>query len=164
MTDQRISRRMGKVAYEAACRIYFIEAVGMDRVKIGYTLDPAKRFVGMLTSSPAPLSLLGCIAGGPQREAELHALLAEHRLHGEWFAMVPEVMAIVATAETQYGQEFYNQVARQRGAALQEYLGKMKAGEVVRPTRGPLRRPRQKKPSRYDWSPEDPFRKPGAST
>lgn len=163
MTEQRISRKMGKDAYEGACRIYFIEAVGMDRVKIGYTVNPARRFVGMLTSSPAPLSLLGCMPGGPQKEAQLHAQLAEHRLHGEWFRMVPAVMAVVAGAETIYGQEFYNQVARQRGAGLGEYLAKMRAGEVVRPTRGKLKRPRLKKSSRYDWSPEDPLRKTGAT-
>ena len=139
-TKPRLSRRMGKTEYEAGCRIYFIEAVGMNLVKIGYTINPPKRFMAMLTASPAPLSLLGCIAGGPQKEAKLHAQLAEHRLHGEWFKMVPEVLSVVATADRQYGHEFYNQVARERGAALQEYLVKLKAGEVVRPTRGKEKR------------------------
>jgi hypothetical protein len=132
--------------YEHVSRIYFIEAVGLSLVKIGYTVDPVKRFMGMLTMSPVPLSLLGSIWGGPQKEAEIHAKLATFRTHGEWFKMTAEVMAIVATAETSYGSDMLNQVARVRGAALQEYLAKMKRGEVVRPTRGKLKRPRSLNP------------------
>jgi len=143
-TKPRVSRRLGKVEYENCCRIYFIEAVGMDLIKIGYTIDPAKRFLAMLTSSPAPLSLLGSISGGPQKELEIHTALDEHRLHGEWFKKVPPVMALVETADQLYGHEFYNQVARERGAALREYLAKMKRGEVVRPTRGAEKRPRSR--------------------
>jgi hypothetical protein len=158
-TQPRISRRLGKVEYEACCRIYFIEAVGMNLVKIGYTIDPARRFMTMLTMSPAPLSLLGSITGGPQKEAEIHGRLEPHRLHGEWFKMVPEVMAIVAAAEQHYGHEFYNQVARQRGAALREYLAKMKAGEVVRPTRGKLKRPRSLNPKNEPYVASSPYRR-----
>ncbi len=141
-TKPRVSRRLGKAEYENCCRIYFIEAVGMDLIKIGYTIDPAKRFLSMLTVSPAPLTLLGSITGGPQREGEIHAQLEAHRLHGEWFKKVPEVMALVATAEHVYGHEFCNQVARERGAALKVYLERMKRGEVVRPTKGKEKRPR----------------------
>jgi hypothetical protein len=145
-TRPRVSRRLGKAEYENCCRIYFIEAVGMDLIKIGYTIDPAKRFLTMLTMSPAPLSLLGSLSGGPQKELEIHDKLEPQRLHGEWFKKTPEVMAVVATAEQLYGHDFYNQVARERGAALQEYLAKMKRGEVVRPTRGKLKRPRSLNP------------------
>jgi len=142
----RASRRLGKDMYEHVSRIYFIEAVSLNLIKIGYTVDPVKRFMGMLTMSPVPLSLLGSIWGGPQREAEIHAQLEPFRLHGEWFKKVPEVMAVVNTSELSYGNEMLNQVARQRGAALQEYLAKMKRGEVVRPTKGKHKRPRSLNP------------------
>ena len=148
-----VSRRLGKAEYENCCRIYFIEAVGMDLIKIGYTIDPVRRFMGMLTMSPAPLSLLGSISGGPQKELKIHAELEPHRLHGEWFRKVPEVMVVVATAEQTYGHGLLNQVARQRGAALQEYLARMKAGEVVRPTRGKLKRPRSLQSRDLPYSP-----------
>jgi len=151
-----VSRRLGSAEYENCCRIYFIEAVGMGLIKIGYTIDPAKRFMTMLTMSPAPLSLLGSISGGPQKETEIHAQLEPHRLHGEWFKATPEVMAIVATAEQRYGQEFFNQVARVRGAALQEYLAKMKRGEVVRPTRGKEKRPRSLNPRTEPYEASSP--------
>lgn len=145
-TQPRISRRIGKDAYEHLSKIYFIEAVGLDLIKIGYTIDPVKRFMGMLTMCPVPLSLLGSIWGGPQRELVIHEQLAEHRTHGEWFKKVPEVMAVVATSETSYGTELLNQVARHRGAALKDYLDRMKRGEVVRPTRGANKRPRSLNP------------------
>jgi hypothetical protein len=148
-TKPRASRRLGKELYEHICKIYFIEAVGMDLIKIGYTVNPTQRFMGMLTTSPAPLSLLGSIWGGPQKELEIHARLEPHRLHGEWFKKVPEVMEVVASADQVYGDEFYNQVARQRGAKLLEYLAKLKAGEVVRPTRGPTRLSKRKTHDRY---------------
>ncbi len=135
---RRLSRRLGKERYERLCEIYFIEAVGLDLIKIGYTLKVLERFKGMLTMSPCPLSLLGTIEGGPQKEVELHAQLAEHWSHGEWYRKSPAVMAVVATA-TPSGAEFLNQHAKRRGEALQAYLAKMKAGEVVRPTRGPNR-------------------------
>lgn len=151
----RISRRLGKEMYEHVSKIYFIEAVGLDLIKIGYTVDPVKRFMGMLTMSPVPLSLLGTIWGGPQRELEIHALLEAHRTHGEWFRKVPEVMALVATAEPSHGENLLNQVARQRGAALKEYLEKMKRGEVVRPTRGKEKRPRSLNPRFAPYEPSN---------
>lgn len=154
----RISRRLGKDQYEHVCKIYFIEAVGMDLIKIGYTIDPVKRFMGMLTVSPAPLSLLGSIWGGPQKELEIHAKLDAYRLHGEWFKKVPAVMEVVATAEQSYGDDLLNQVARQRGAALMEYLAKLKAGEIVRPTRGPLKRRRSVQGKNLPYVPAATFR------
>ena len=50
-TKPRVSRRLGKEMYEHVSKIYFIEAVGLDLIKIGYTVDPVKRFMGMLTMS-----------------------------------------------------------------------------------------------------------------
>lgn len=151
----RASRRLGKDLYQHVCKIYFVEAVGMDLVKIGYTVNPVKRFMAMLTMSPAPLSLLGSMWGGPRRETEIHAKLDEFRVHGEWFEKSPEVMAVVATADLSYGEGMLNQVAKQRGAALQEYLAKLKRGEVVRPTRGKESRPRSLNPRSLPYDPSN---------
>ena len=134
---------------ESYCWVYFIEAVGLDLLKVGYALDLRSRFTSMMTSSPASLSLLGVLQGGPRREMEIHTQLADHRAHGEWFRKTPEVMAVVATATPHKGQEWLNQTAKVRGAALMEYLAKMKRGEVVRPTRGPTRPSKRKTHDRY---------------
>lgn len=132
--------------------VYFIEAVGLDLIKIGYAIDLPKRFTGMMTTSPAALTLLGVLDGGPKLECAIHEQLAAHRAHGEWFRKTPEVMAVVATARPSDGQQFLNQTAKVRGAALQDYLAKLKRGEVVRATRGPNKHPRPKRdyPARYD--------------
>lgn len=132
-------------------RVYFIEAVGLDLVKVGYALDVAKRFTGMMTTSPAPLTLLGMLDGGPKLEAAIHEQLAAHRAHGEWFHKTAEVMAVVATSQPAIGQEWLNQKAKLRGAGLQDYLAKLKAGEVTRPPRGPSKKSRTKR-DRYAWS------------
>lgn len=129
---------------ETYCWVYFIEAVGLDLIKIGYALDLEKRFTGLMTSSPAALTLLGVMQGGPRLETQIHTDLAEHRAHGEWFRKTPEVMAVVAKAEPHWGQKWLNQRAKVRGAALMEYLARMKRGEVVRPTRGPTRPSKRK--------------------
>lgn len=143
------TRAEAKAIRQAMAQVYFIEAVGLDLVKIGYAVDLEKRFTNLMTASPAALTLLGVLPGGAKLEMELHAKLADHRAHGEWFHKTPEVMAVVATAQPSEDQRWLNQRAKVRGAALQAYLAKMKAGEIVRPTRGPLRRPRPPKADPY---------------
>jgi hypothetical protein len=150
---RRISRRIGKDQYEEYCVVYFIEAVGMGLVKIGYTLRPVERFMGMLGVCPCPLSLLGSMQGGPRKERQLHNQLAEYRTHGEWFKKVPEVEAVIATCTHTYGLELMNQVAKYRGEALQAYLAKLKAGEVTRPTKGKHKRPRSLNPGSEPYAP-----------
>ena len=140
---------IAKADREAHSWVYFVEAVGLDLIKIGYALDLEKRFTNLMTSSPAALSLLGVLPGGPRREMEIHDQLAAHRAHGEWFRKVPEVMAVVATAEMHDWQRWLNQRAKVRGAALMEYLAKMKRGEVVRPTRGKTSPAKRKTHDRY---------------
>jgi hypothetical protein len=134
--------------------VYFVEAVGLGLIKIGYAINLPQRFTSLMTSSPVPLTLLGVMDGGAALETRLHIELAEHRTHGEWFLKCPAVLAVVAQARPSEGQEWLNQKARIRGAGLQEYLARMKAGEVVRPTRGPTRNPKKRR-SRYDWSSDE---------
>lgn len=59
-----------------------------SRVKIGRSYDARRRFQGLRTASPVPLKLvyetplLWCSA---LAERTVHAVLSEHREHGEWF-------------------------------------------------------------------------------
>ncbi|MGH7140454.1 MAG: GIY-YIG nuclease family protein [Pirellulales bacterium] len=75
--------------------VYFIEAVGADRVKIGVSSDVGKRFKQLAASFPGPLRLLGTAAGGRAREASLHRRLADFHIGGEWFHLTPGVRAVV---------------------------------------------------------------------
>jgi DNA-binding XRE family transcriptional regulator len=53
-------------------------------VKIGYSADPAMRFV-KVKSDNADAVLLGAARGSLEHEAAIHEILAKHRVSGEWF-------------------------------------------------------------------------------
>jgi hypothetical protein len=81
--------------------IYFIEAVGLDRVKIGYTSGESveRRLLALKTASPVPLKVVGVIEGTQKQERRLHRKYAAHRVCGEWFTVTGELKAYLATFE-----------------------------------------------------------------
>ena len=76
--------------------IYFVEAVGADRIKIGFTDgEPEKRLAALATSSPFPMRLLCLIPGAVQSERDLHEAFADSRRNREWFAATPSLRAFI---------------------------------------------------------------------
>jgi hypothetical protein len=75
--------------------VYFIEAVGADRVKIGVSRNVEQRFSQLAASFPGPLKLLGKVTGGRAREGSLHRRLANFHIGGEWFHLTAGVRAVV---------------------------------------------------------------------
>ena len=68
--------------------IYFIEAVGADAVKVGYSLlDPWKRLLDFQVGCPLELRLLRVAAGDEAHEAALHKRWEAHWIRGEWFRL-----------------------------------------------------------------------------
>ena len=65
--------------------IYAIRAG--DRVKIGYSAEPAVRFNKIKADSPLPVRLMGVTPGDLTAEAALHQRFVEYRIHGEWFLL-----------------------------------------------------------------------------
>lgn len=67
--------------------IYFIEAIGGNAVKVGYTgKDPFKRLRELAVGNHCELLLLGIIPGPQAREGTIHvALGSKNRIRGEWF-------------------------------------------------------------------------------
>jgi hypothetical protein len=65
--------------------IYFIEAIGQDRIKIGKADNPESSLKTLQTGSPVELKLLGILVDKPSRELDLHTQFAADRIHGEWF-------------------------------------------------------------------------------
>jgi DNA-binding XRE family transcriptional regulator len=63
--------------------IYFLKA--NDRIKIGYTHDPADRISQIKTSSPYELEVVLLIDGNRDEERELHDRFRDLRRFGEWF-------------------------------------------------------------------------------
>jgi hypothetical protein len=48
--------------------VYFIEAVGLDVIKVGYARDISERMRKLGPGCPAPLRLLGTMPGGLKTE------------------------------------------------------------------------------------------------
>ncbi len=65
--------------------IYFIEAVGCNRIKIGLAGNVRKRMADLQIASPFPLKLLAQIPGSRRLESLLHRQWSEYWLIGEWF-------------------------------------------------------------------------------
>lgn len=79
--------------------VYFVQAVTGGPIKIGSAVVVEARVAALQVGSPYPLVVLGeAVGAGAPTERALHARLAKHRLHGEWFEDCPEVR--VAMEET----------------------------------------------------------------
>lgn len=72
--------------------IYFVQAEN-GPIKIGVASNLEKRIGNLRGSSPVKLTLLFATHGGATAEANLHHRFREHRLHGEWFAPHPDILA-----------------------------------------------------------------------
>jgi len=72
-------------------KIYFIEAFGLDKIKIGFSRDPQKRLKELQTGSPVKLRLLVSMNGSQQQESMLHEKFAKLSIDGEWFHATKEL-------------------------------------------------------------------------
>jgi hypothetical protein len=90
-------RPIGFEAYRqfAAKAVYFIEAVGLERVKIGYTEALVSRLAHLQISSPVRLRVLAVVKGNRELEAKFHSRFAALRLHGEWFQMGKAIRKLI---------------------------------------------------------------------
>lgn len=72
----------------------FVYFIGGDHgaIKIGRSVNVEVRLRTIQTHSPVPLRILATIEGG-SRERLYHKIFAAHRLHGEWFAPHPDILA-----------------------------------------------------------------------
>lgn len=83
--------------------VYFAEAVGTDRIKIGWSRHhPSKRLVELQTGCPFPIRLLSFFPGFPEDERRLHVALATSRVSPsiEWFYATAEVLEAARGGET----------------------------------------------------------------
>lgn len=76
--------------------IYFIAADEVARVKIGWSIDPVSRLKELQTGCPVALRIVAAVPGTYSMEQQLHVDFAKFRSHGEWFAMVPEILHRIA--------------------------------------------------------------------
>jgi len=75
--------------------IYFIHAIGTERIKIGWAAILSVRLYNLSCSSPFPLKVLCAIPGSRTDEAELHRRFDKIRVHNEWFLYTDELMEFI---------------------------------------------------------------------
>jgi hypothetical protein len=67
------------------CHLYIVEAVGVDRFKVGSSIDVGRRIRQLAVASPFPLELRHTVPGRKGDEFDAHAELADMTAHCEWF-------------------------------------------------------------------------------
>lgn len=75
--------------------VYFIEAVGLSRVKIGFSEDPESRLKQLSTGSPVTLKIFAKMPGNQPMEKEIHARFLHLKVENEWFHFTDEIKAYV---------------------------------------------------------------------
>ena len=75
--------------------VYFVEAVGLHMIKIGWTLRIATRLRTLQCASPNELRLVATTPGGHKDEKTLHNIFRLHRVRGEWFTYATEVDQLI---------------------------------------------------------------------
>lgn len=78
--------------------VYLIGSPGSPLVKIGRSVDVARRLADIQRMSPAPLKVLWQEAGGFEMETALHRRFHQQRAHGEWFNLGADPIALVTEA------------------------------------------------------------------
>lgn len=134
-----------QIARGAEPRVYFIEGVGTNLVKIGWAFNVSVRWTELATMSPVPLNLLAVMPGGREKEAEFHVLLAEHRHHGEWFCRCRAMNKIITKARASFG----NPGELMKRGSVYYWVGFIDEQLGTRPM----------KPPPHDWTAIGQFRK-----
>lgn len=75
--------------------VYFIEAVGLSRVKIGFSEDPESRLRQLLTGSPVTLKIFAKMPGSQIMEKEIHGRFQHLKVENEWFHFTDEIKSYV---------------------------------------------------------------------
>lgn len=95
--------------------VYFIEAVGTNRVKIGYAENPDERVLELQTGSPYPLRLLFSVPGDRAVESEYHTRYSHSRIdNSEWFYFDSKLRQLIDAA-TMISNERHNGLPVLRG-------------------------------------------------
>lgn len=113
-------------------KVYFIEAVGLDLIKIGFANNIASRLASLQTASPVTLRLLGTVPGGRALERFYHDCFSDQRARGEWFRRCPELDKYIAAADKPYipsdsGQRYLDREKRYRTYRMRRENGRASA-------------------------------------
>lgn len=98
-TWRGVLRQMERARRESARaggqKVYFVEMVGHDLVKIGVSSDPEGRLRTLQTGNPNQLRLLAVFPGGRPLEEHLHRLFRPYHINLEWFHLADPIKAYI---------------------------------------------------------------------
>jgi hypothetical protein len=101
--------------------VYFIQPVDGGPIKVGIAVDVEERLRKLQMGNWVRLRIIATCPGGRAQEKRLHKEWRKHRVHGEWFSPVREVMAWIAEYATPYvtRREAAAQAARERAREIE---------------------------------------------
>lgn len=90
-------KAMYGIPEERSGHVYFVEAIGSDRIKIGFTTKFERRMKALRTGCPFPIVLLHSEPGTLRDERATHRRFATSVAvpGSEWFHATPELRAYV---------------------------------------------------------------------
>jgi hypothetical protein len=69
--------------------VYFIQCG--DAIKIGFSMNVGRRFLGLQASNPAKLVFLAAFPGTLNDEFKMQSIFRHHHVRGEWFEAEPVI-------------------------------------------------------------------------
>lgn len=77
-------------------KVYVLECEG--HYKVGVSLNPRSRITSLQIGCPFPIKLVMTIThpNADRLEARLHQLYRRHRVRGEWYALSPDHLRVLA--------------------------------------------------------------------
>lgn len=87
--------KTGELVFKEPGYVYLVEAVGLNRVRIGWTANPDRRPGELVRHNPYPLNFLALMPGDKVDESHLQFILSEWRLHDDWFELTNNIREYV---------------------------------------------------------------------
>lgn len=108
--------------------------------KIGVAKEPKERLKYLQTGNPQRITLEGAweieppIGTARDVERELHSMLSEHRAHGEWFRVAPDVAMMLFKSACEKLAEPVESVELRVGynAYMRDYMRKKRAKDKAK--------------------------------
>lgn len=85
--------------------VYFIEAVELGQISIGFSEEPEKRLSDLSRSSPYELRLIGKIPGDEEKQKEIHSMFEDIRFKREWFFATKKLREFIEEKRKLYQNE-----------------------------------------------------------
>ncbi len=76
--------------------VYFLEAIGENLIKIGFTSNLRRRLANIRSMLPWETELLGVIRGESLQERTIHIRFASFHVRAEWFQNSDEIREFIA--------------------------------------------------------------------